>query len=117
MAHTAFSVAVNESWKDKTTGEKKEHVEWVQCTTFGKLAEIAGQYVTVGMSLYVQGKFRTEKYTANDGAVKYATKIIVDQLQMLGGKSEASEPKAEKVKPDDLGKGSFDEGVGDEIPF
>ena len=87
-AVVGFSIALGESWKDKNTGEKQERTEWVNCSAFGKLAEIIGEYVKKGSKIYIEGKMRTEKYTGNDGVEKYATKIIVDNMQMLDSKSD-----------------------------
>ena len=81
----SFSIATSESWKDKATGEKKESTEWHNCTAFDKLAEIIGQYVKKGQPLYVEGRIKTEKYTGKDGAEKYSTKIVVNEMKMLGG--------------------------------
>ena len=89
-AMTNITIATTESWKDKATGEKKEATEWHRVTFFGKLAEIAGQYLKKGSSVYVEGSLRTRKYTDKDGVEKYATDIKADTMQMLGGKpSEA----------------------------
>jgi single-strand DNA-binding protein len=81
-----FSVACTESWKDKGTGEKKEKTEWVNCSAFGKLAEIVGEYVKKGKQVYVAGRMETRKWQDKDGADRYTTEIRVDQLQLLGGK-------------------------------
>lgn len=81
----SFSIATSESWKDKATGEKKESTEWHNCTAFDKLAEIIGQYVKKGQQLYVEGRIKTEKYTGKDGSEKYSTKIVVNEMKMLGG--------------------------------
>ena len=80
----SFSIATSESWKDKATGEKKDSTEWHNCTAFDKLAEIIGQYVKKGQPLYVEGRIKTEKYT-KDGVEKYSTKILVNEMKMLGG--------------------------------
>ena len=85
-AVAGFSIAVNEKWKDKQTGEQKERTEWINVSAFGKLAEIIQAYVTKGTVVYVEGKMRTEKYQDKQtGQDKYATKIQADTLQMLGG--------------------------------
>lgn len=85
-AMTTIAVATTDSWKDKATGEKKETTEWHRITFFGKLAEIAGQYLKKGSSVYVEGSLRTRKYTDKDGVEKYATDIRADSMQMLGGR-------------------------------
>ncbi len=78
-----ISLAVNESWKDKTTGDKKERAEWVRVVFFGKVAEITAQYVKVGHPIYVSGKLATRKWADKDGKDQYTTEIRADQLQML----------------------------------
>lgn len=93
-AIASFSLACGSSWKDKQ-GNKQESTEWVNCTAFGKLAEIVGEYVTKGSQLYVSGRIKTDKYE-KDGKTLYSTKIVVDNMQMLGGKGEKSEPKVEQ---------------------
>lgn len=85
-AMTTIAVATTDSWKDKTSGEKKEQTEWHRITFFGKLAEIAGQYLKKGSQVYVEGSLRTRKYTDKDGVEKYATDIKADTMQMLGSR-------------------------------
>ena len=84
---TNITVATTDSWKDKASGEKKEQTEWHRITFFGKLAEIAGQYLKKGSQIYVEGSLRTRKYTDKDGVEKYATDIKADSMQMLGGRT------------------------------
>lgn len=86
----SVSVATNESWKDKN-GEKQERTEWHRVKFFGKLAEIAGEYLKKGGQVYIEGSLRTEKYTDKQGVEKYSTDIIANELQMLGGKSDGGE--------------------------
>ena len=88
-AMTSITVATTDSWKDKATGEKKEQTEWHRITFFGKLAEIAGQYLKKGSQVYVEGSLRTRKYMDKDGVEKYATDIRADSMQMLGGRAQA----------------------------
>ena len=90
---TSISVATNESWKDKN-GEKQERTEWHRVKFFGKLAEIAGEYLKKGGQVYIEGSLRTEKYTDKQGVEKYSTDIIANQLQMLGGGQERSESRS-----------------------
>jgi single-strand DNA-binding protein len=87
-AIATISVATTESWKDKNTGEKKEETEWHRITFFGRLAEIVGQYLVKGSSVYVQGRLKTNKYTDKDGIERYATGIIGETMRMLGGASK-----------------------------
>lgn len=83
-----ISLACSYKQKDKNTGEQKEMTEWVRVAFFGKLAEIVGQYLKKGSSVYVEGRLQTRKYTDKDGVEKYATDIIAEQMQMLGSKGE-----------------------------
>ena len=85
-AMTSITVATTDTWKDKATGEKKEQTEWHRISFFGKLAEIAGQYLKKGSQVYVEGSLRTRKYTDKDGVEKYATDIRADTMQMLGSR-------------------------------
>ena len=85
-AMTSISVATNESWKDKVTGEKQERTEWHRVKFFNRLAEIAGEYLKQGGQVYIEGSLRTEKYTDKQGVEKYSTDIIANEMQMLGGK-------------------------------
>jgi len=88
---TNVSIACNEQWKNKA-GEKQESVEFVNLVFYKKLAEIAGKYCRKGASIHVEGKMKTRKWQTKEGQDRYSTEIIVDQMQMLGGKREASEP-------------------------
>lgn len=83
-AITTISVATTESWKDKN-GEQQERTEWHRVKAFGRLAEIMGEYLKKGRQVYIEGSLRTEKYTDKNGVEKYATDIIADEMQMLGG--------------------------------
>ena len=85
------SVATSESWKDKTSGEKRESVEWHRVVFFGKLAEIAGQYLKKGSQVYVEGRIQTRKGQDKDGQDRYTTEIRADTMKMLGGKAEGGE--------------------------
>ena len=89
-AMTSISVATNESWKDKVTGEKQERTEWHRVKFFGRLAEIAGEYLKKGGQVYIEGSLRTEKYTDKQGVEKYSTDIIANEMQMLGGRGEGA---------------------------
>ena len=85
---TNFSVATTETWKDKTSGEKKEATEWHRINAFGKLAEICGQYLKKGSLVYLEGKMTSRKWTDKDGAERISFEIRADQMTMLGGKSD-----------------------------
>jgi single-strand DNA-binding protein len=85
-AMTNIAVATTDKWKDKASGEQKEATEWHRIAFFGKLAEIAGQYLKKGSQVYIEGKLRTRKWTDKDGVEKYTTEIIADTMQMLGSR-------------------------------
>jgi single-strand DNA-binding protein len=85
-AVTNIAVATTESWKDKTSGEKKELTEWHRITFYRKLAEVAGQYLKKGSQIYVEGRLQTRKWTDKDGVERYTTEIIADTMQMLGSR-------------------------------
>lgn len=89
-----LSVATSEQWKDKQTGEKKEQTEWHRVVIFGKLAEVAGEYLRKGSQIYIEGQLRTRKWTDSNGVDKYTTEIVIPQMggvmQMLGGKRDDS---------------------------
>ena len=78
-------IATSESWKDKQTGEQQERTEWHRVKFFGRLAEIAGEYLKKGSQVYVEGKLRTDEYE-KDGIKRYSTDIIADEMQMLGSR-------------------------------
>ena len=89
-----LSVATSESWTDKSTGQKQERTEWHRVSLFGKLAEIAGQYLDKGSKVYVEGKLQTRKYTDKDGVERWTTDIVVSgfngTLQMLDRRDDSS---------------------------
>jgi single-strand DNA-binding protein len=85
-AITNIAVATTDKWKDKSTGEQKEATEWHRISFFGRLAEVAGQYLKKGSQVYIEGKLRTRKYTDKDVVEKYSTEIVADVMQMLGSR-------------------------------
>ncbi len=85
------SIATTSQWRDKARGERREETEWHRVTFYGRLAEIAGEYLKKGRSVYVEGRLKTRKYTDKAGVEKYATDIIADQMQMLGGRDGGGE--------------------------
>jgi len=87
VAH--LSLATTETWKDKTTGEKKEATEWHRVVLYRKLAEIAGQYLKKGSLVYIEGRLQTRKWTGKDDIDRYTTEIIADDLRMLGARSSS----------------------------
>ena len=84
-AIASLSVATSEQWTDKQSGQKQERTEWHRVKLFGRLAEIAGEYLKKGRQVYVEGSLRTDKYTDKQGVERYTTDIIASDLQMLGG--------------------------------
>ncbi|MEO1945223.1 MAG: single-stranded DNA-binding protein [Candidatus Thioglobus sp.] len=124
-----LSVATSESWTDKTTGQKQDRTEWHRVSLFGKLAEIAGQYLDKGSKVYVEGKLQTRKWQDQSGADRYTTEVVVSgfngTLQMLDRREGAStggefsqapsttKPKETIDEPITPVDNSFD----DDIPF
>lgn len=120
-----FSLATTDSWKDKN-GEKQEKTEWHRISMFGKLAEIAGEYLKKGSQVYVEGRIQTRKWTNKEGQDQYTTEIVADKMQMLGGRSSGGGGNSFEVveKPSSSGSakpaaksgGDFD-NFEDDIPF
>ncbi len=112
-AVTNFSIAISEKYKDKN-GEQKEVTEWVNVVFFGKLAEVCGEWLKKGQSIYIEGKLKTEKYQ-KDGIDRYVTKVIGEKMQMIGSKGDAKpNPKPSGSKPE---SNPFDDMPDDDIPF
>ena len=120
-----FSVATTDTWKDKATGEKKEATEWHRISTFGRLAEICGEYLKKGSQVYIEGKLRTRKWQDKEGQDRYTTEIIADAMQMLASRSgmgsgdsrEMREPAASaESRPPKKPAGQFQD-MDDDIPF
>jgi single-strand DNA-binding protein len=89
-AITSIRIATSENWTDKQSGEKQERTEWHRVKLFGRLAEIAGEYLKKGRQVYIEGSLRTDKYTDKDGVERFSTDIIAAEMQMLGGGSEGA---------------------------
>jgi single-strand DNA-binding protein len=87
-AMCTIRIATTDSWKDKQTGERQERTEWHRIKFFGRLAEIAGEYLKKGRQVYIEGSLRTDKYTDKDGVERYTTDVIANEMQMLGGQGE-----------------------------
>jgi len=86
------SIATTSTWKDKNSGERREETEWHRVVFYNRLAEIAGEYLRKGRSVYVEGRLKTRKWQDKDsGQDRYATEIVADQMQMLGGRDSAAE--------------------------
>jgi len=121
-----ISIACTDSYKDKNTGEKKEVTEWVRVAFFGKLAEIAGQYLKKGSQVYVEGSLRTRKWQDKEGQDRYTTEIRADVMKMLGGKrdgeqsgtrpeSAPAQPQRNSAPAPNSGGGFAD--MSEDIPF
>ena len=89
-AVTNLNIATSEQWKDKS-GEKQERTEWHRVVLFGRQAEIAGEYLKKGRSVYIEGRLQTRKYTDKDGVEKYSTEIVGDRMQLIGGTRESGD--------------------------
>ncbi len=85
-----IKLATSESWKDKNTGQNTEKTEWHNVVLFGRLGEIAQQYLHKGSKVYIEGSLRTNKYTGKDGVERYSTSIVASNLQMLSGKEDGN---------------------------
>src|SRR5210317_2491885 len=86
-----LSVATNENWRDKATGEMQERTEWHRIVMFGKLAEIAQQYLNKGSQAYFEGRIQTRKWQDQSGNDRYSTEIVANEMQMLGGRAQGSD--------------------------
>ncbi len=119
-------LATSEEWKDKQTDEKQERTEWHRITMFGRLGEIAGEYLKKGSKVYIEGKLQTRKWQAQDGSDRYSTEVIANEMQMLdsrggdsgGGQQQgggAPQQQNHGQQPQQQGAG-FDD-MDDSIPF
>ncbi len=111
-----FSMATSESWKDKASGEKKEKTEWHRISSFGKLAEICGEYLKKGSQVYVEGKLQTRKWQNKEDKDQYTTEVVIDRMQMLGGKPSGESAPKDQPAANKSGKGGI-EDMDDDIPF
>ncbi len=135
-----FSIATTETWKDKS-GEKQEKTEWHRISMFGRLAEIAGEYLKKGSSVYIEGRLQTRKWQNKEGQDQYTTEVVANEMKMLGGRSggntfevmdkeasggssrparsserSAPPPEGGAAKPAARKADDFDD-FGDDIPF
>jgi len=119
MAITRASIATTSVRKDKD-GNQQERTEWHRVVFFGKLGEIAGEYLRKGSQVYVEGSIRYDKYTGQDGLEKYTTDIIADEMQMLGGRGDSSDKpqRSQRAKPESApAKNPVDDFEDSAIPF
>jgi single-strand DNA-binding protein len=129
-----LAIATSESWKDKNTGEMQERTEWHRVVCFGRLGEIAGEYLRKGSKVYIEGRLQTRKWQGQDGQDRYTTEIVANDMQMLdtrggGGSSEyagtGASTAARAPQPPAAGAGGgasapagdSDGGFDDDIPF
>ncbi len=139
------TIATSRNWKDKTTGERQEETEWHRVVFYDRLAEIAGEYLKKGKSVYVEGRLKTRKWTDKEGVEKYTTEIVANEMTMLGSREgggggggaedggyagseggsprpsgavrpPASRPATAPAKPAAKSSTGFD-GMDDDIPF
>ena len=116
-----ISLATTRSWKDKTSGEKQEETEWSRVVFYDRLAEIAGEYLKKGRSIYVEGRLKTRKWQNKEGHDVYTTEIIAHEMQLLGSRDD-SQPAAPRPAPAAAPKPAQKHGGGfedmdDDIPF
>lgn len=117
-----FSVATTDTWKDKD-GAKQERTEWHNIVMYRKVAEIAGEYLKQGSSVYLEGRLQTRKWQTKEGQDRYTTEIVADSMQMLGKKSDSeqgngneSQQKHSEQKSNGYQKQPIDE-IDDDVPF
>lgn len=124
------TIATTDSWKDKNTGEKQERTEWHRIVFFGRLAEIAGEYLKKGAQIYIEGRLQTRKWQDKEGKDRYTTEIVANEMQMLGSRSGAGMPSdtsSQEPPAEAVGSGSGSPRAGaksvagadfdDDIPF
>lgn len=112
-AVTKISMATSEKWKDAKTGERKEETEWHHVVFFGKVAEIAAEYLVKGSECCIEGKLKTSSYE-KDGVKRYTTEVIADKLTMLGGSSVKPQAAAQQRAQESVQADPFGD---DDIPF
>jgi single-strand DNA-binding protein len=126
-----ITLATSESWKDKNTGEKQEKTEWHRVVFFGRLAEIAGEYLKKGAQIYIEGRLQTRKWQDKEGKDRYTTEIVAGEMQMLGsregrgGASAEFDQSADEGRSASAGRAPAAAGAGksgggdfdDDIPF
>ncbi|MEL7537207.1 MAG: single-stranded DNA-binding protein [Pseudomonadota bacterium] len=114
---TNLRLATAEQWKDKQSGERQERTEWHSVAMFGRLAEIAAEYLRKGSQVYIEGRLQTRKWQDKQGNDRYTTEIVANEMQMLGGRGGsapmAEPPPASAPRTAPVGGNDFD----DEIPF
>ncbi len=107
---TSISIATSEKWKDKQSGETEEKTEWHNIALFGKLAEIAGEYLKKGSSVYIEGRIQYKKWTDKEGVERNSTEIVASQLKMLGKAGDnksSSKPAGNEFQDSNLDEVAF----------
>ena len=119
QAVTSFSLATGEKFKDKTSGEWVERTEWHNITLWGKLAELAGEYLSKGKTVYIEGRLQTRKWQDKSGNDRYTTEIVGDKMEFLSAKGERSGGEASSSAPKTSGASNYEEPPfqDDDIPF
>lgn len=113
-----LSIATSSSWKDKTTGEKKEEAEWHKVVFYGRQAEITEEWLLKGKMVYIEGRLRTRKWQDQSGADRYTTEIVGDVLQMLGGRDDAQSASSEQApRQNNHRQVQSPADLDDDIPF
>jgi single-strand DNA-binding protein len=107
-------VATSESWRDKQTGEQQERTEWHRVALFGRLAEVAGEYLRKGSQVYIEGSLRTRKWQDKEGKDRYSTEIVGNDLQMLGGRGGGGGGSGGGMAPGGSGAGAGREHAGED---
>ena len=112
-----FSVATTESWNDRDTGERQEKTEWHRVVFFGRIAEIADQYLKKGSQVYVEGKLQTRKWEDRDGNERWTTEIVGSQLEMLGDRMSSGSRQSNNMDQSTSKSNFSDDEFDDDIPF
>jgi len=116
-AVTNISVATSESWKDKETGDRQERTEWHRVVFFGRLAEIASEYLKKGSQVYVEGRLKTRKWEDKEGNDRWTTEIVANEMQMLGERISSSSNTDSFSAPKRSGSEFASDDFDDDIPF
>ena len=116
-AVTNISVATTDSWKDKESGERQEKTEWHRVVFFGRLAEIASEYLKKGSQVYVEGRLKTRKWEDKEGNDRWTTEIVANEMQMLGERISSSSSSDNFSAPKKSGSEFASDDFDDDIPF
>ena len=116
-AVATLSIATSESWKDKDSGEQREKTEWHRVVFFGRIAEIADQYLKKGSQVYVEGKLQTRKWEDRDGNERWTTEIVGSQLEMLGDRMSSGSSQSNNMDQSTSKSKFSDDEFDDDIPF